>query len=111
LGNIAGIQIPKRQLNSTHVFHQYTLIVKEGKRDQLKAYLQDRGVPSMVYYPLPLYAQQAFQNDRYKPEDFPISQQLCASVLSLPIHTEMDEGQLRFITAPIIDFFGSSNHE
>lgn len=105
LGSIEGLQIPARQVNSTHVFHQYTLIVKDGKRDQLKAFLQDRGIPSMVYYPLPLYAQQAFHDDRYKPEDFPVTEKLCASVLSLPIHTEMDQEQLRLITEAILDFF------
>jgi UDP-2-acetamido-2-deoxy-ribo-hexuluronate aminotransferase len=110
LGTIAGIQIPKRQYNSTHVFHQYTILVQDGKRDQLKAYLQEQGVPSMIYYPLPLYAQQAFRDDRYKSEDFPITEHLCATVLSLPIHTEMDEEQLRFITTPIIDFFAGINH-
>jgi dTDP-4-amino-4,6-dideoxygalactose transaminase len=107
LGNIEGLLVPKRQVNSTHVFHQYTLIVQEGKRNQLKDFLQKHGVPSMVYYPLPLYAQEAFQNDRYKSDDFPVTELLCASVLSLPIHTEMDEQQLYFITSVVQDFFTS----
>lgn len=106
LGGIAGLQIPVRQSNSTHVFHQYTLVVKDGKRDQLKAFLQERGIPSMVYYPLPLYAQEAFRDKRYLPENFPVTEQLCHSVLSLPIHTEMEEQQLRYITDGILDFFG-----
>lgn len=105
LGWIAGLQIPVRQPNSTHVFHQYTLIVKNGRRDELKAFLQERGIPSMVYYPLPLYAQEAFRDERYVPGMFPVTEKLCASVLSLPIHTEMQEQQLRYITEGILDFF------
>lgn len=104
---IAGLEIPKRQPNSTHVFHQYTLIVKDKQRDALKAFLEEKGIPSMVYYPLPLYAQEAFKDARYKPEDFPTAEFLCASVLSLPIHTEMTEAQLNLITSNVKAFFKS----
>ncbi|WP_234462342.1 DegT/DnrJ/EryC1/StrS family aminotransferase [Adhaeribacter terrigena] len=104
---VSGLQTPRRQNNSTHVFHQYTLIVNNGKRDELKAYLETRGIPSMVYYPLPLYAQEAFKNDKYKAENFPTAEYLCSSVLSLPIHTEMTEEQLNQIAAAVLAFFNS----
>lgn len=102
---ISGLQIPRRQPNSTHVFHQYTLLVKDGKRDALKTHLEQKGIPSMVYYPLPLYAQKAFKNDKFKPENFPTAEYLCSSVLSLPIHTEMTEEQLHQISEAVTAFF------
>jgi UDP-2-acetamido-2-deoxy-ribo-hexuluronate aminotransferase len=102
---IDGLQIPKRQYNSTHVFHQYTLQVKEGKRDALKSYLALQGVPSMIYYPIPLYKQVAFK--QYVPDGFalPITEQLCQDVLSLPIHTEMDDESQKFIIDTVQNFF------
>jgi UDP-2-acetamido-2-deoxy-ribo-hexuluronate aminotransferase len=106
LSGIEGLIIPFRQPNSTHVFHQYTLIIKDQKRDALKSYLEQRGIPSMVYYPLPLYAQEAFRNDTYKPADFPNTESLCASVLSLPMHTELEEEQLHLISSAVADFIG-----
>ncbi|KAA9327411.1 DegT/DnrJ/EryC1/StrS family aminotransferase [Adhaeribacter soli] len=104
---ISGLQTPRRQANSTHVFHQYTLMVKDGKRDALKAHLEKNGIPSMVYYPLPLYAQEAFKNEKYKPEDFPVAEALCSSVLSLPIHTEMTDDQLNLISTAVTGFFSA----
>jgi UDP-2-acetamido-2-deoxy-ribo-hexuluronate aminotransferase len=104
---IAGLQVPKRQPNSTHVFHQYTLQVKGNKRDDLKSFLETKGIPSMVYYPLPLYAQEAFKSDKYQAENFPIAEKLCSSVLSLPIHTEMNDEQLSRISGAVLDFFNS----
>ena len=100
------VQTPKRQPNSTHVFHQYTLIVKDGKRDALQVYLQERSIPTMIYYPVPLYDQGAFKDSI--PNDFdklPVTEMLCESVLSLPIHTEMDEEQLAYISEALIGFF------
>lgn len=104
---ISGLQTPVRQQNSTHVFHQYTLIVKDGKRDALKAFLETKAIPSMVYYPLPLYAQEAFKDERYNSEDFPTAEYLCASVLSLPIHTEMTEEELTVISTVVKEFFNA----
>jgi len=103
--DIPGLQIPARQANSTHVFHQYTLQVKNGKRDAFQAYLQEIGIPSMIYYPVPLYHQKAFK--QYAPEGFslPVTEQLCREVISLPIHTEMQEGLLGFIADSVIAFF------
>jgi UDP-2-acetamido-2-deoxy-ribo-hexuluronate aminotransferase len=99
------LQIPSRQENSSHVFHQYTLQIKNGKRDGLKSYLESKGIPSMIYYPVPLYKQVAFQ--QYAPEGFslPVTEQLCQEVLSLPIHTEMNEDTQNFIIEAIQNFF------
>jgi dTDP-4-amino-4,6-dideoxygalactose transaminase len=106
--DIEGLTIPERAAGSTHVFHQYTLKVTEGTRDELKAYLAEKNVPSMIYYPLPLYAQDAFRE--YVPEGFelPVTEQLCGLVLSLPIHTEMEIEMQDFIIESVREFFASS---
>jgi UDP-2-acetamido-2-deoxy-ribo-hexuluronate aminotransferase len=106
--NITALQTPVRQHNSTHVFHQYTLQVKNGKREALQAYLQAEGIPSMIYYPVPLYKQEAFKH--YQSDDFslPVTENLCKSVMSLPIHTEMDENTLSYITNTVKAFFESN---
>jgi UDP-2-acetamido-2-deoxy-ribo-hexuluronate aminotransferase len=105
LAGIEGLQIPGREKNSTHVFHQYTLLVADGKRDEFKQYLQENGVSSMIYYPLPLYKQKAFSDS--VPENFslPITQKLCDEVISLPIHTEMTEEILEIIVEKVKSFF------
>jgi dTDP-4-amino-4,6-dideoxygalactose transaminase len=103
--NIKSLQIPKRQYNSTHVFHQYTLLVKDGQRDALQVYLQERGVPTMIYYPVPLYEQEAFKESITHFEKLPATEMLCQSVISLPMHTELDEEQLAFICDTITSFF------
>lgn len=105
LKNIEGITIPKRVANSTHVFHQYTLKIANGKRDALKSYLQEKGIPSMVYYPIPLHYQKAYQSDRFPKGIFPVAEELCNVVLSLPIHTEMTEEMMDFIIATIKEFY------
>ncbi|WP_213280425.1 DegT/DnrJ/EryC1/StrS family aminotransferase [Chryseobacterium indologenes] len=105
LAGIAEIQIPKRAENSTHVFHQYTLRVKNGKRDDLQKYLAEKNIPSMIYYPLPLYKQEAFL--QYVEEGFslPVTEQLCTEVISLPIHTEFDQEVLDVIVTEIKNYF------
>jgi dTDP-4-amino-4,6-dideoxygalactose transaminase len=102
---IDELEIPERQLNSTHVFHQYTLKVKNGKRNELQKYLSEKGIPSMVYYPLPLYKQEAFQ--QFVSADFKLdtTEKLCDEVLSLPIHTEMNIEHINFICNTIKFFF------
>ena len=87
------------------IFHQYTLQVKNNKRAALQAFLQEKGIPSMIYYPVPLYKQDAFK--KYVKKDFfmPVTEQLCTEVLSLPIHTEMNEDTLKYITESIKQFF------
>jgi dTDP-4-amino-4,6-dideoxygalactose transaminase len=105
LASIAALQIPQRQEGSTHVFHQYTLKVKNGKRNELQKYLANNGIPSMIYYPLPLYKQEAFQ--QFVSDDFklPIAEELCDQVLSLPIHTEMNIDKMNFICSSVQSFF------
>ena len=101
---LKGLAIPKRQPNSTHVFHQYTLLVKNGKRDALQKYLADNGIPSMIYYPVPLYKQEAFKN-YYTGADLPVTEQLCKEVLSLPMHTELSSEMQNFIANCVKTFF------
>jgi len=98
------LQIPKRMEHSTHVFHQYTLRVLDGSRDQLKEYLAERGIPSMIYYPIPLYKQEAFKSFT-KVTHLPVTEQLCLEVLSLPIHTEMTIDQINTITQAVSSFY------
>jgi len=105
--DIAAIQIPVRQQNSTHVFHQYTLQIKDGQRDLLQAYLKSKGIPSMVYYPIPLYRQQAFKKYIEEVGSLATTEDLCKSVLSLPIHTEMTEDVLVYISSTVRSFFDS----
>ncbi len=96
--------VPKRQANSTHVFHQYTLLIKNGERDTLQKYLSDNGIPSMIYYPIPLYKQEAFKN-YYSGNDLPVTEILCAEVLSLPMHTELTVAIQKFIVNNVLAFF------
>jgi dTDP-4-amino-4,6-dideoxygalactose transaminase len=105
LSEIEGLMIPNRISTGTHVFHQYTLRVLDGRRDGLRSYLEERGVPSMIYYPLPLHFQKAFENERYPKGSMPISERLSAEVLSLPIHTEMTPEELEFIVDNVKSFF------
>lgn len=87
---IEALQIPLRRDYSTHVFHQYTLQLKGGIRNEVKSFLAEKGIPSMIYYPVPLYQQEAFLPFVKKQIKLPNTERLCQSVLSLPIHTEMD---------------------
>lgn len=105
LGEVAGLSIPIRQHNSTHVFHQYTLRVADGKRDDLQVFLREKGIPSMIYYPVPLYKQEAYSH--FAPEGFelPVTEQLCREVISLPMHTELNEEMLDYIVAAVRSFF------
>ncbi len=105
LSAIEGLILPKRASYSTHVFNQYTCQVKEGRRDELKAYLQERGIPTMVYYPIPVHLQNAYLVYGYKLGDFPVAEQLCKDVISFPIHTEMKEDVQAYIIKNIQEFF------
>ncbi len=100
-----GIQIPVRSPQSTHVFHQYTLLVEGGQRDALQEHLQRQGIPTMIYYPVPLYAQEAFKNPGEGIEKLDATEYLCQSVLSLPMHTELDEAQLNSIVGGVLSFY------
>ena len=94
--------IPARDTQSTHVFHQYTLRLVNVNRDALREALAEKGIPSMIYYPIPLHMQKAYQDPRYKEGDFPVAEQLAACVLSLPMHTELDDEQLAYITQNVL---------
>lgn len=96
---------PKKLDNSTHVYHQYTLKVLNGKRDALRQFLADVGIPSMIYYPLPLQEQEAFKNITRAAEELNISKDIAYSVLSLPVHTEMTHDIQDEVIEKIIDFF------
>ncbi len=89
---------PERQAHSTHVFHQYTLRMTGIDRDSVQQQLKEKGIPSMIYYPVPLHMQKAYRDARYKEGDFPVAEQLVRCVLSLPMHTELDNEQLEYIT-------------
>ena len=97
------ILIPERSRNSTHVFHQYTLRITGANRDAVREALTKAGVPAMVYYPIPLHMQKAYQDARYKQGDFPVAERLAACVLSLPMHTELDDEQLSYITEQVLN--------
>lgn len=101
--NNEKLLIPGRDPHSTHVFHQYTLRVVGADRDQLREGLAERGIPAMIYYPVPLHQQKAYLDPRYKDGDFPVAERLAACVLSLPMHTELDEEQLAFITSSVLE--------
>ncbi len=103
LQGIDGIKIPQRVNYSTHTFHQYT--IKTKKRDELQNFLKTRGIPSMIYYPNVLHLQKAYRFLGNKEGDFPVSEELAKTVLSLPMHTELDEQQLTYIVDNIKSFF------
>lgn len=100
-----SITIPERVKYSTHIFHQYTIRIKENLRDELKDFLKSKNIPSMIYYPGPLHTQKAYKFLGYKENDFPVTSKLCSEVLSLPIHPEMENEQIKFITSSILKFF------
>lgn len=99
---LQNVQSPVRAKNSTHVFHQYTLLLKSGNRDEVRKKLESKGIPSMIYYPIPLHQQKAYRDGRYQDGAFPVTEKLCKSVLSLPIHTEFEKQDLEFIVESFI---------
>lgn len=101
--NHPKLKIPLRAKHSTHVFHQYTLQLTGIDRTKLREELAERGISSMIYYPIPLHMQKAYASDRFKQGDFPVTERLCASVLSLPMHTELDEETLEYITKNFLE--------
>ncbi len=105
---IEELQVPERQNNSTHVFHQYTLRVKNDKRNKLQQYLTVNGIPSMIYYPLPLYKQEAFREFVTPGFILDSTELLCNEVLSLPIHTEMNREEMEWICSKVQSFFSNN---
>ena len=105
LKDIRGIEVPFEAEYSTHVFHQYTLKVADGKRDALKKHLEDNNIPAMIYYPLPLQEQEAFQFITRTAESLGNSKNLSSSVLSLPMHTELTRETQDVVISAIKSFF------
>jgi len=103
LKNVNWIELPEIKQNTTHTFHQFTLKVKEGKREALKQYLSEKSIPSMVYYPVPAHLQPAYHYLGYQEGDLPVSEQHSKEVLSLPMHTELSEDQLQYICQTIVN--------
>ena len=97
------ILLPAHEPNATHVYHQYTLRLIGVDRDTVREALAERGIPAMIYYPVPLHLQKAYHDPRYKEGDFPAAERLCQTVLSLPMHTELDEEQLDYITSNLLE--------
>ena len=87
-----------------HVYHQYTLRVHDTDRDALVRHLNEHEIPCGVYYPIPLHAQKAYRDERYNEEDFKVTNELVDQVISLPMHTELDDEQIEFITSTVINF-------
>jgi UDP-2-acetamido-2-deoxy-ribo-hexuluronate aminotransferase len=101
-----SLSVPERVSYSSHIFHQYTIRVKNGKRDDLKKYLESKKIPSMVYYPGPLHMQEAYRYLGYRDNEFPVTTALCKEVLSLPMHPDMEQEQIDYIILNILKFFG-----
>ena len=104
--NNKNIVTPTTSNFTTHVFHQYTLRITNGKRNELHQHLLDNNIPNAIYYPVPLHAQKAYKDARYKEDDFTVTNQLIEEVISLPMHTELEKDQLEFITKTILNFIG-----
>ena len=107
LKDTEGIIPPEEMPFSTHVYHQYTLKVQNGKRDALKKFLEEAGIPAMIYYPLPLQQQEAFRAVTRAGESLDVAARLSSSVLSLPIHTEITPDQQDFVIGRIKEFYKS----
>ncbi|MES2592530.1 MAG: DegT/DnrJ/EryC1/StrS family aminotransferase [Bacteroidota bacterium] len=102
--NNPKLKTPSRAKYSNHVFHQYTLQLKGVDRTALRDFLTTKDIPAMVYYPIPLHLQKAYLDPRYKAGDFPVTEALCATVMSLPMHTELEEETLKYITDSVLEF-------
>jgi UDP-2-acetamido-2-deoxy-ribo-hexuluronate aminotransferase len=101
----SSITIPERLNYSTHIFHQYTIRIRNGKRDELKKFLESKNIPSSVYYPGPLHTQEAYSFLGYKEIDFPVTTTLCNEVISLPMHPDMEQDQFDYIVLNVLQFF------
>jgi dTDP-4-amino-4,6-dideoxygalactose transaminase len=102
LNDVEGVEIPVRSEKSTHVFHQYTLKISGGVRNELAQGLADDGIPTGIYYPKGIHEQKAFSSLGYKKGDFPISEKLSKTVLSLPMHTELSDAQQNYIVERLV---------
>lgn len=102
--NNPKLKTPARAEYSNHVFHQYTVLLNGVDRNALREFLASKDIPAMIYYPIPLHLQKAYLDPRYKAGDFPVTEKLCASVVSFPMHTELDEETLKYITDSVLEF-------
>jgi len=101
------LKTPVRSAKSTHVFHQYTLTLREGDRDALQRRLREQGIPSVIYYPVPLHQQQAYRNAMTNTGvELPVAEDLCRRVISLPMHTELDGEALEYVVGGVKGYFG-----
>jgi UDP-2-acetamido-2-deoxy-ribo-hexuluronate aminotransferase len=106
LGGISGLHIPARDIRSSHVFHQYTLRIEgNGRRDALQQHLKQQGVPSAIYYPLPVHQQPAYEYLGYQMGQFPVAERLCQQVLSLPVHPGLTVAQQEYVIDCVSAFF------
>jgi dTDP-4-amino-4,6-dideoxygalactose transaminase len=103
--NHPNIKIPVRNPKSTHVFHQYTLTLCGVNRDELQEYLKGKGVPTMIYYPLPAHKQKGYASAHFEAGSLTQTEILCQNVISLPIHTEMTEEMQSYIITSVMEFF------
>jgi dTDP-4-amino-4,6-dideoxygalactose transaminase len=107
--NCSKIKTPTRSKFSTHTFHQYTLVLNNVDRKALMEHLSSKGIASAVYYPVALHNQKAFQDFKYNSKDFPVTDKLCESVISLPMNTELDDKTLKYICDSVLEFV-EKNH-
>jgi dTDP-4-amino-4,6-dideoxygalactose transaminase len=101
--NNPKLKIPVRSKNSIHVFHQYTLQLVGVDRNKIREQLAAKDIPSMIYYPIPVHKQKAYQSERNTSANFPITEHLATCVLSLPMHTELDEETLHYISTSLLE--------
>ncbi len=102
--NNPKVKTPAVWEESTHVYHQYTLVLDGVSRTALREHLESKGIPSMIYYPIPLHMQKAYMDPRYKHGDFPVTEHLCNHVISLPMHTELSTEDLNYISSSVLEF-------
>ena len=107
--NDPRVETPAIASYSTHVFHQYTLKIKGIDQYACQDFMQAHDVPAMIYYPMPIHTQEAYGPENFKHEDFPVTNELCNSVISLPMHTELDEEQLTYVCKTLEAFLNQSN--
>jgi dTDP-4-amino-4,6-dideoxygalactose transaminase len=104
LGELPNLSIPARVSWSNHIFHQYTLTLLNGNRDDLVSYLRSKEIPVMIYYPLPLHLQNAYKDLNYSKGDFPVTEKMSESVFSIPMHTELENDQIEYICQHITEY-------
>ena len=98
------LQTPVTSSFTDHVFHQYTMVTRNIDRAGLQQFLKEKDIPAMIYYPVPLHKQKAFDRSNYKSVELPVTDQLAATVISLPMQTELDDEQLRYITEAVLEY-------